>query len=155
MIYRLAVESDFPQLARLRWELHTEHHSPRPGITWEIFLPDCLAFLQRGHAFGNWAFWVAEQDGRIIANAYVQRIHKVPSPRRLDPEFGYVTNVYTCPVYRNQGIGAEWVRHIQEWGREQRLEMFVLWPSKRSVPFYQRAGFRPSDEALECSLDEE
>ena len=155
MIYRLAVESDFAQLAELRWEFRTELHPASPGITRKVFLPVCLTFLQRAYTGGNWAFWVAEEDGRIIANAYVQRILKVPNPNRLDPEFGYITNVFTRPEYRNHGIGARLIRQVQQWGREQRLEMFVLWPSRRSGPFYQRAGFHPGGEALECSLDEE
>jgi GNAT superfamily N-acetyltransferase len=152
MIYRLADETDFPRLARLRWDFHTERHAPRPGITLEIFLPACQEFLLKAQAAGNWSFWVAEQDGQIIANAFVQSILKVPYPGRLDPEFGYVTNVYTCPKYRDQGIGAELIRLIKEWGLEQRLEMLVLWPSRRSLTFYQRAGFLPSDEALELDL---
>jgi GNAT superfamily N-acetyltransferase len=84
----------------------------------------------------------------------VQRIRKVPNPGRLDPEFGYVTNVYTCPEARNQGTGAGLIRHIQDWAREQRLEMLILWPSERSGDFYRRAGFRPSSEALEWDVSE-
>jgi GNAT superfamily N-acetyltransferase len=153
--YRLAFESDLPQLAEMRWDMRTELHPPAeglpnpPGETREDFTAACLDFMREALASGRWAFWIAEQEGRVVANICVQRIQKLPRPGHLRPEFGYITNVYTRPGMRNQGIGAELMSRAQAWGREVGLEMYILWPSQRSGPFYRRAGFIHSPEALE------
>lgn len=152
LTYRLANAADLPTLVEMRWAMRTELHPPSHEITRESFFPVCLEFLQKSLAGGQWAFWVAEQDGGLIANAYLQRVLKVPSPNRLDPEFGYITNVYTRPAQRGQGVGAGLIRHMQAWARQERLEMLILWPSERSAEFYRRLGFTPSPEGLECDL---
>lgn len=149
MNYRLAVESDLPQLAAHRWDIRTELHGIPPGVDRQEFCAACLDFMRAALESGRWAFWIAEQEGTVVANICIQRIAKLPRPGVLRPEFGYITNVYTRPEFRNQGIGAELMRRVQSWGREEGLEMFILWPSKRSGPFYRRAGFIPSPEALE------
>jgi RimJ/RimL family protein N-acetyltransferase len=153
MNFRLAQETDLPQLAALRWDFRAELHGAPAGETRETFAAACLVFLREALAGGRWAFWIAEQEGQVIAHVCVQRIRKLPRPGRLWAEFGYITNVYTRPEHRNQGIGAELMRRVQAWGQQEKLEMFILWPSQRSGPFYRRAGFIPSAQALEYSME--
>lgn len=64
-----------------------------------------------------------------------------------------MTSVYALPEVRNQGIGSLLLRRVIEWAKEQRLELLLLWPSERSVPFYERAGFVRSPDALELHLE--
>jgi GNAT superfamily N-acetyltransferase len=150
MIIRQATPQDIPVLTRLRWDFRTEHHAPPPGSpTWAEFQPVCAAFFERAMHTDRWAFFVAEQDGQIIAQVCLERIEKIPNPRALHPEFGYITNVYTRPPYRNTGLGAQLMAHVQAWAKEQGLEMLLLWPSPRAVPFYQRLGFDFSEKAME------
>ncbi len=87
-----------------------------------------------------------------MSHIFVQRIRKVPSP--LDPvvRFGYVTNVYTRPSYRNRGIGTELLSRVLGWAREEHLETLIVWPSDLSVGFYQRAGFRADNDVLELEI---
>jgi GNAT superfamily N-acetyltransferase len=100
---------------------------------------------------GQMTVWIAESDGEIIANMFVEQIVKVPKPSKLDDRFGYVTNVHARETYRNQGIGSELLKRLQAWALEQDMEFLVVWPSERSVPFYQRAGFIGRD-ALEFEV---
>jgi GNAT superfamily N-acetyltransferase len=153
-IYRLAGEADLPQLAEMRWDFRTEHEGIPFELSKERFLTVCLEFLQRAFKSGRWSFWLADQDGQILTNAFVQRIEKVPSPTHLAREFGYVTNVYTRPAWRRQGIGAGLIQTVQEWAAAQGLEMLVLWPARPSVEFYRRAGFLQPGEEMEYPLDE-
>lgn len=159
MTFRLAVEEDLPQLAELRWAFRTELRPPagviplKPVLPREVFLPACLEFLQRGLASGYWAFWVAEEDGEIISQVCIQKIDKIPRPIDLHPQMGYITNVYTRPAYRNQGIGAKLMTLASDWARSEGLESLVLWPAKGREAFYERAGFNPS-HALEQDLQD-
>jgi hypothetical protein len=36
---------------------------------------------------------------------------------------------------------------------ELRMDTLIVWPSGRSVPLYQRAGYREPDEVLELSVE--
>lgn len=154
MIYRLATAADFDSLARLRWDFRAEYTADLPPIPWQEFLEAMRVFLGEAFASGMWAVWVAEVDGQVISQAFIQRIRKVPRPAALERYFGYVTNVYTRPAYRNQGVGAALMRHVQDWAKQEQLEMLVLWPSKKAVSFYERAGFIHPTEAMEFPIKE-
>jgi GNAT superfamily N-acetyltransferase len=100
--------------------------------------------------------WVAEREGRLVSQIWVQVIHKVPRPGRFEGHnrYGYVTNVYTEPDLRGQGIGGRLLERVVQWAREQRLEFLVVWPSEESVRFYERGGFHASPDALELQFEE-
>lgn len=155
MIYRLAGEADLPALAQMRWAFRSEHELPADAMPEAEFLPGCLDILRQSLASGRWAFWIAEDGGQIIAQAFVQVVPKLPDLYHLERGFGYVTNVYTRPEYRNKGVGAQLMEHLQAWALERSLEFLILWPSKRAVPFYIRAGYHPAERVMERRLQED
>jgi len=112
----------------------------------------CAAFLQQGLREQRWTYWVAQQDTQIVSHIYIQRVPKVPKPNKLDDALGYVTNVFTRPAYRGQGIGTQLMIHVLRWASEQDLESLIAWPSETSVRFYERAGFRGSPDMLEYAV---
>src|SRR5438105_1358832 len=120
---RLATENDTRELARLRWDFSPEE-SAASGQSFEAFHAGFADFWGRALAGGNWAAWVAEQSGRLVATIWVQVIHKVPRPGRFGGHnrYGYVTNVYTEPGIRGQGIGSQLLRRTIEWARSQELQ---------------------------------
>ncbi|SEN74706.1 GNAT family N-acetyltransferase [Paenibacillus sp. OV219] len=149
---RLATVNDISELAQIRYTFTVEDYPElRQGAEGEEqFYRTCSAFLEQAITGGDWFIWVAEEDERIVAHMYLQLIHKVPRPGRVrDPYFGYVTNVYTRPDYRGRGIGTQIHQSMELWAKEQAVEFLILWPSSTSVQFYERSGFRPSEEALE------
>jgi GNAT superfamily N-acetyltransferase len=144
----MATEADAEQLATMRWEFSLEDGATTPAIDQAAFIQQCAAFLRQGVAERRWSCWVAVLDGVILSHIFIQRIEKIPRPDRLDSFYGYVTNVYTRPVYRSQGIGAELMERVLVWAREQDLEFMIVWPSEESVRFYERAGFRNWQEPV-------
>lgn len=152
MIYREATIDDLAGLAELRWALRTEHEEEPPVVGQPEFLQRCVEWLRDRIGGDGWTYWVAEDAGVIVANMFVQRIEKVPRPGRLYDELGYLTNVYTRPEYRDRGIGSALLNRVIEWAREVDLELLVLWPSDRSVRFYERAGFQGENDILELPL---
>jgi GNAT superfamily N-acetyltransferase len=141
MNYRLATETDLPALAAMRWTWRVEEDGSPPVADRAEYLAVCLAFLKQGLADGSWVYWVAEEEGQLISHIFVRRIRKVPKPNRLHDEYGYVTNVYTRPAYRGQGIGAELMKQVTAWAKEEDLEFLIVWPGEESIRFYERAGF--------------
>jgi ribosomal protein S18 acetylase RimI-like enzyme len=111
-----------------------------------------VLLVRQGLIEQRWTYWVAQQDAQIVSHIYIQGVPKVPKPNRLDDAIGYVTNVYTRPAYRNQGIGTQLMTHMLAWARQQDLESLIVWPSEASVGFYERAGFRGSPDMLEYAV---
>ena len=154
LVLRQAQPADAPALASMRWADSTEDGaaSPQPAPPDDEFRAHFVPFIHRALAGGQWAIWIAELDGRAVAHIYVHLVGKVPRPGRPFARWGYVTAVYALPEVRNTGIGSRLLRRVIDWALEQRLELLLVWPSERAVPFYERAGFTPSPDALELHL---
>lgn len=150
-IYRTATVHDARELAELRWEFRLAEAGGVAAFSKDEFIPVCAEFFSAGLEQGDWYHWVAEHEGRLVACAGIHTVRKIPHPNHLQDRFGYVTNVYTRPAYRNQGIGGTLMRLLVDWARAEDVEFLVLWPSERSVPFYERCGLDPSD-ALQMAL---
>jgi len=113
--------------------------------------------VRRYLASGNWSIWVAEDPAgarRLIANAFLQRVDKVPRPYQRPRSWGYITNVYVDPAWRDHGLGRAVMEVAVASAREEGLDTLLLWPSPRAIRFYERAGFAPATDAMEMSLDE-
>lgn len=72
----------------------------------------------------------------------------MPRPIRENARIAYLTNVYTRPEFRGQGIGAEIIRHAQAAARKADVELIIVWPSDDSIDFYVRRGFKKPDDPL-------
>jgi GNAT superfamily N-acetyltransferase len=149
--YRLATEGDTEALARIRWDSWLEHGQDPPEVNQETFVRECGQILKQRLLSRQWTYWLAILDGEIISQIFIQRIAKVPKPSKIQDAFGYVTNVYTRPAYRGQGIGSRLLAQVNAWAKEQDLEFLILWPSEESISFYERAGFAPG-EVVEYSV---
>ena len=148
-IVRLATLDDVDELVQMRWDFSAEDYGVST-VSFEEFYQICSGFLINAIESGNWYIWVAEAGGKLVSHMYLQLIHKVPRPGKSpDPCYGYVTNVYTRPAFRGQGIGTEIHVAMEKWSKENGVEFLILWPSSNSVQFYKRNGFSPSEEAVE------
>lgn len=149
-LIRQATTADAAELARLRWTYHYEENDAgtQPLEEFSRILTD---FIERGLG-REWAVWVAEHDGRLICNMYVQIVVKVPRPGRPFAAYGYISNVYTAPAWRSRGVGGLVPQALIAWARERQLAFLVLWPSEATPPFYERHGFIRSPDGLELHL---
>ncbi|MBP2240472.1 GNAT superfamily N-acetyltransferase [Cytobacillus eiseniae] len=151
MDIRLAKEKDIKQLIQMRWDFTIEYDKSGKieKTSFAAFEKECQSFLLNAMNNGQWFIWVAEKNGEIIANIYIELIQKVPRPGRTTYPFAYMTNVYTVKPYRNKGIGSKLLATINEWAKEEKYEFIIVWPSEDSVPYYQRNGYVHSTEPLE------
>jgi GNAT superfamily N-acetyltransferase len=152
---RLASHGDVAQLIEMRRDFTLEDFESDTAPASPGFPNDCRIFLDGAITSGRWHIWVAEVGERIVSHAYLALIDKVPRPIRENARIAYLTNVYTRPDYRGQGIGAEIVRRAQAAAREADVELIIVWPSEESVDFYMRHGFTRSDEPLIWAASED
>ncbi|HSM81980.1 MAG TPA: GNAT family N-acetyltransferase [Nodosilinea sp.] len=152
MQYRVATEQDVETLAEMRWNFQMED-SDRPAVVGQAeFIEFCSDYLRGGLQQQTWVYWLAEQEGEIVAHIFVQRVRGVPRPSWLTNAYGYVSNVYTKPSHRGQGIGTELMRHTIAWARQQEIDVLIVSISEKSLNFYARAGFTAQNEWMECVL---
>lgn len=148
IVVRRASPSDTPQLVELRWMSSIEDETAQEPR--ETFDAKMHSFLDRVLDDPRWTVWVGVEGSRIVTTLYAQVVTKVPRPWRNEG-WVYVTAVYTRSDRRNEGVGTSALTSVCEWASERGLELLLLWPSERSRPFYERAGFHPA-ESLQLEL---
>lgn len=153
MDYRRASIGDIVELSNMRWVFQTESAETEPIWAKEQFIQACADFYASTIEAPNWIFWVAEDADKIVAHVSIHIISNIPNPHRFINKWGYLTNVYTEQDYRNHGIGAQLLERAIEAAKGEGIETLIVWPSDRSIAFYQRAGFTGVNEIMELSLD--
>jgi GNAT superfamily N-acetyltransferase len=93
---------------------------------------------------------VAELDGRVVGAMWVQLVERVPRPdeERGALPIGYLTNVFVERELRAEGLGSRMLDEVLTWARARAVEEIIVWPSERSYPFYERAGFSRTPDPL-------
>lgn len=146
VVCRIATTNDAPQLAAARWAFRAEA-GETPIEPEAAFVARYERFLETALASDAWTWWVAEEpSGTLVAHMAVCIVRSIPRPSRATDQWGYLTDCYTRPSFRNQGVGRELLARVADWARAQDLEMLIVWPSEASTNFYARAGFGPDDE---------
>jgi GNAT superfamily N-acetyltransferase len=146
-VVRRATVSDVPQLAALR-RAWTYEDSPGEDVGRGDFDEVFGRLVSDGIEAGRWVVWVAEFGGEIVSHAFVGVIDKIPRPIVGPTAIGYLTNVYTRPDFRGQGLGGRVLDAVTAWSRDADLELLVVWPSEESVAHYERHGFADRGEPL-------
>ena len=142
-VIRRAAGADLPAIARLRRELTVEQDGYRGDPEFE-------------ERFAAWwaressrrIMWLAELGHRPVGAMNLAVFERMPRPGRAPSRWGYLGNAFVLAPYRNHGIGGQLLGAVLGYAREHHLARVVLSPSERSVPFYQRAGFRPADALM-------
>ena len=149
MIFRLADKNDAPTLAKMRWDFQTEFGDV-PVCSEDEFIAHCSLFFSA--SVDNCFHWIAQEGATIIGTVSVYHLRSIPKPNDLNPSWGYLTNTYIIPAYRNQAIGSALMHHVKEWAKQKKMELLIAWPSEKSLNFYMREGFKNNPELLELPL---
>ena len=139
---RKSTVAELPVLAELRWALCSDDEETDFPIDKARFTEQFLKIERELEAMGNLINFVAEKDAELIGVISLILVNKIPSPYEINGCWGYVTNVYVRPAYRNHGVGEKLLRFVKDQAIADKYELLVVWPSDRSYPFYKRAGFK-------------
>jgi GNAT superfamily N-acetyltransferase len=144
---RLAGPADATVLAELRYAFRSEMAVPTEPET--QFLERATRWLAKRLGGGGWTGWIACAPGEPVGLVLVQLVEKVPNPVREAENMGYVSSLYVRPRWRGRGIGGRLLATALDFCRRSGVDNVVLWPSPRSIPLYQRHGFRSVGEVME------
>lgn len=154
MELRLAKESDYLQLAEMKW-LHCEeddidyNSKYLVGVEKKEFIDEFVRFL---YEHTEYKIFVACENDIVISSMFAYIIPKTPKPNRKQKYISYLTNVYTLKEYRNKRVGTELLLYIKNYLVNKDCEMIFVWPSEKSVNWYKRNGFSEENEIFECKL---
>jgi GNAT superfamily N-acetyltransferase len=146
-LIRQATADDLEIIADLRWRLQMSDNDADPRAR-KVFVDD---FKTIPIADGL-THWLAFDGAMPVGVMSVQCVGKVPSPATRDGRWGYLTNCYVLPSYRDTGLGKRMLATIRDWAIGERYEMLVVWPSDRSYAFYERSGFARRSDPLTLAL---
>jgi GNAT superfamily N-acetyltransferase len=140
------------ELARLRWQLYTESVEAVPEDR-ETYRGRFSAFAREALADDRWRAWVAGPPDSLVGALWRFTVPRVPQPGRGDAQpLAYITNVYVEPAVRNGGLGGRLLAHAIDASRAEGFSLAMVWPSDRSIPFYERAGFERLADPLVLDL---
>lgn len=149
---RRAGVNDASALAQLRLDFKREDRDDT--VSDASFVAALEVWLRERIGNESWLVWVSEVDGRVRGHIFLHPVEKVPGPYAGPSVWGYVTNFYVAPSYRGRGLGRRLLNALHAHARVARYDTLVVWPSERSTPLYQRAGFASSGELLEYPIDD-
>jgi GNAT superfamily N-acetyltransferase len=143
IVIRQAGEADLPLIARLRSAWTREQDGPldEPGFDERLGQWYARESARR-------VTWLAEAGDKPVGMMNLAVFERMPRPGRAPSCWGYLGNAFVLAAYRDQGIGGRLLDALLEYADEHDFARVVLSPSARSVPFYERAGFRPADTLL-------
>lgn len=144
---RRAGPGDAGAMAVMRYDFRTELGEPVESRA--EFVERATAWLARRLELGSWTGWLALAEEQPAGLVLVHLVEKVPNPV-IEPEsLGYVSSLYVRPERRDRGVGDALLRTAVGFCRDHGVDTVVLWPSPRSVPLYQRHGFRQQGDVME------
>jgi len=148
---RLANVSDAVTLARMRYALRS---STGRAIETEVdFVQRCLPWMTEHLEAEEWRCWVAEHQGSVIGNLWLQRIDKIPNPTSESEYYAYITSFYVTESARGMGIGSSLLSTALSWCRKHDVQAVILWPTEKSRTLYERFGFAVRSDLLELVFE--
>jgi GNAT superfamily N-acetyltransferase len=153
--YRIATSADLPQIAALRWRLKVDDEPVLERGAYERFIADFVRICEAEWPLSEIVHWIATDGKQAVAVMSIAFVRKLPSPDNLRSRWGYVSNSYVLPEFRNGGVGGQLLMAIKDWAFAEKLELLVVWPSERAYPFYERAGFSRYPDPLVLRLGSE
>lgn len=149
--YRRARADDSARLAAMRLAMRVEG-GEAPGPDQAGFLDRCSEYYRCTINDPVETHWVAAIGERIVGTVSLHRVRMIPRPCRFDDSFGCITNNYVLPELRGRGIAGGLLAQVAAAAAAEELELLIVWPSERAVPFYARAGFLWENEVMELRL---
>lgn len=148
MEFRLAILDDIPRLVQLRkLQLIDEGSTPEPNIDKELTL-----FFEHFLKDGSLHQLLAIENDEIVASGAIIYYRFPPSFSNPTGTRAYVTNIYTQPEYRNQGISQKILYLLLDDVQSKHIKKVFLGASTLGRPVYEKLGFESAPEWMEINF---
>ena len=96
--------------------------------------------------------WVAEDGNLIVSTVCLSICQLVPRFDNPSGKIAYLTNVYTIPNYRRQGIASRLTREAIEDVKNQGIKKILLHSSDMAKSIYYELGFSEGKNYFELKM---
>ena len=147
MEYRAATTDDVETLVELRKQLVAACGAPAQDVDAEL-----RDYFQKKLAEGSLVEWLAIEDGQAVAAAALVFYDFIPSSANKSGVRGYITNMYTAPAYRKQGVATFLLGKLAEEAKARGVKRLWLHAAEMGRPVYLKSGFREADGFFELNI---
>jgi GNAT superfamily N-acetyltransferase len=124
------------RLAFLREELGNADDSSIAALEREL-----QVYFRRKIASDDTLIYVAEADGSIVGTGLMIVIESLPRPSNPLGVEACITNMYTVPEWRGQGIASKLVCEMTAIAKAKGIRRVWLRATEMGRPVYEKAGF--------------
>lgn len=150
MTIREATITDTDTLIQLRLLYLTEHFGDI-GDTEKQIKQQLSAYIP-AHLSKDFSVFLAEENGEIVACAFLVLQEKPANPRFPTGKTGLLLNVYTKPSFRRRGVADALLKAVIEEARRLNLSFIELTATEAGEKLYLNNGFQYKDTAREMML---
>lgn len=137
--YKTATIEDIPLICEFR-----KTQLINNGAVFEESIDDELTRFFKDHFKHNSIHQIfAYQDGKAIATGAVLFYAYPPSHRNKTGMIAYISNMFTHPEYRKQGIATQILHLLEEETKNRGITFLKLEASPSGKPLYEANGYKP------------
>ena len=148
MTFRKAVTNDILALCSLRIQQLKDEGIPQSNSINE----ELVRYFEQWLDTDQFVEFVKEESGKLIASGAIIFFPFPPTFTNPKGVRGYITNMYTDPLYRGQGIASDILKLLIEEARTRGVTRLFLSASKYGRPVYEKHGFEPSESWMELEI---
>ena len=138
--YRLADAEDIETLVSLRVEFLCEGKDT-PAAERDALGMENRRYFKQAMAAGSFIAWVASADGQIVATSGATLYLLPPNQGCVNGKTAYISNMYTKPAYRGQGVATKLFALIVEAVMQRGCGRILLHATDMGRPIYEKYGF--------------
>ena len=148
MTFRKATVEDIPTLCSFRIQQLIDEGIPQSNSIKE----ELARYFEEWLNTDLFVEYVKEENGKLIASGAVIFFPFPPTFTNPKGVRGYITNMYTDPLYRGQGIASEILKLLIEEAKSRGVSRLFLSASDYGRPVYEKQGFEPSGSWMELEI---
>jgi GNAT superfamily N-acetyltransferase len=154
LVFRRATLDDIPELIRFKLLLLDELHEEENKDNLDQLIKELEKFFKEHLGTKEFISWIVEYEGEIIATSGLILWRVPPRYDCIHGRCGYISNMYTVPKARRNGISTELIKRLIEEARILDIDILNLHATKDGIQMYRRFGFTdPIDPEIELNLD--
>ena len=146
--YRKATISEIDTLVRIRIDFLRDADKIKNDEVIEILHKNNRDYFAVSMADGSFISWVAVENGEIIATSGVTFYTLPPSPSNPAGKTAYISNMFTYPPYRKQGIASKLFDLSVQEAKANGITKILLDATAMGRHLYEKYGFLASENGM-------
>lgn len=146
--FRKATIADVEALTRMRVRFLCDGRDDLPHDRRRLHQASAT-FFETSILCGSFVSWIA-LDGDDIVSTGGLSVYSTPPNRKCPSGLtGYITNMYTLPEYRRQGLGTRIFRLTVEEARSLGCDRILLNSTEMGRHMYEQMGFTAAENMMQ------